>query len=255
MKKFLDQGIGPNIVTQFRKEVAIMKRLRHPNIVQFIGACTQPPDLCIITQYVPRGSLFKLLHRSNAGSQLDHKRKLRMALDVARGMNYLHSCKPPIIHRDLKSPNLLVEMDLTIKVCDFGLSRIRCSTMLSAKSQAGTPEWTAPEVLRGGVCSEASDVYSFGVILWEIFTGEEPWSDRTGMQVVGAVGFSGERLLVPESIGGALKGLIQSCFDEPEKRPSFREIISVLKRMLKECYGDARSRATKPSNAIKEGLK
>ena len=70
-----------------------------------------------------------------------------------------------------------------IQVCDFGLSRVRRSTWLSSKSQAGTPEWTAPEVLRSQAYNEKSDVYSFGVILWELCTGQEPWSDKNAMQV------------------------------------------------------------------------
>ena len=114
------------------------------------------PNLCIVTQYVPRGSLFRLLHRTPS-FQPDERRRLQMALDVCRGMNYLHTSRPPVIHRDLKSPNLLVDKDLTVKVCDFGLSRVRRSTVLSAKSQAGTPEWTAPEVLKSQPCNEASD--------------------------------------------------------------------------------------------------
>ena len=155
-----------------------------------------------------------------------------MALDVCRGMNYLHTCRPPVIHRDLKSPNLLVDKDLTIKVCDFGLSRVRHTTVLSTKSQAGTPEWTAPEVLQGMPCNEASDVYSFGVILWELLSGEEPWSDKSAMQVVGAVGFAGQRLSVPEGTSPALANLMERCFGEPLDRPSFSEIISLLKRQI-----------------------
>ena len=211
-----------------------MKKLRHPNIVQFMGACTKPPHLCIVTQFVPRGSLFKMLHRAQPGAlaNLDERRRLQMALDVCRGMNYLHTCRPPVIHRDLKSPNLLVEKDMTIKVCDFGLSRVRHATILSAKSQAGTPEWTAPEVLQGQSCSEASDVYSFGVILWELSTGEVPWSEKTAMQVVGAVGFAHERLPVPTNIRPAMQDLMRRCFGPAEDRPSFSEIISILKRQI-----------------------
>jgi hypothetical protein len=233
IKVFLDQELGARMLESFRKEVAIMKKLRHPNIVQFMGACSKPPNLCIVTQYVSRGSLFKLLHRSEANPiNMDERRRLQMALDVARGMNYLHTCRPPVIHRDLKSPNLLVDKDMTVKVCDFGLSRVRHATVLSAKSQAGTPEWTAPEVLQGKPCNEASDVYSFGVILWELHTGEEPWTDKSAMQVVGAVGFANERLPVPEGMKPGLADLMQRCFGPSEDRPSFSEIISILKRQV-----------------------
>lgn len=197
-----------------------------------MGACTKPPNLCIVTEYVTRGSLFKLLHRSKSFESLDLRRRLRMTLDVARGMHYLHTCRPPIIHRDLKSPNLLVDKNFTVKVCDFGLSRVRDATVLSAKSCAGTPEWTAPEVLQGSPCNEASDVYSFGVILWELLTGQEPWCDKSTIQVVGAVGFSGQRLAIPGRCSANLAALLNACFDLPEKRPSFGDIILTIKQEL-----------------------
>jgi serine/threonine protein kinase len=146
--------------------------------------------------------------------------------------NYLHTCRPPIIHRDLKSPNLLVDKDLTIKVCDFGLSRVRRSTYLTSKTQAGTPEWTAPEVLRSQECNESSDVYSFGVILWELLTEQEPWADKSAMQVVGSVGWNGQRLTVPADAPPASQELLTRCFGEAEQRPSFVEIISMLRKQL-----------------------
>jgi serine/threonine protein kinase len=252
IKRFLDQDIGHRLVQGFVKEVAIMKRLHHPNVVQFMGACTQPPNLCIVTQYVPRGSLFKLLHRTSYVP--DNRRRLRMALDVARGMNYLHTCRPPVIHRDLKSPNLLVDTDMTVKVCDFGLSQVKSSNVLSAKTQAGTPEWTAPEVLQGGACSEASDVYAFGVIVWELLTGEEPWVDKTAMQVVGAVGFSGELLDIPADASPAMKDLLQRCFGSPENRPQFSEIIPLLKRQLVQLQATTRKQGSAESVTTSETL-
>ncbi len=254
IKVFLDQELGARMLESFKKEVSIMKKLRHPNIVQFMGACSKPPNLCIVTQYVARGSLFKLLHRSEGNPiNMDERRRLQMALDVARGMNYLHTCRPPVIHRDLKSPNLLVEKDMTIKVCDFGLSRVRHATVLSAKSQAGTPEWTAPEVLQGKPCNESSDVYSFGVILWELQTGEEPWTDKSAMQVVGAVGFANERLPVPEGTKPAMADLMSRCFGTAEDRPSFSEIISLLKRQIVALVtaGSAKSAAATASASDK----
>jgi serine/threonine protein kinase len=87
------------------------------SVVLFIGAVVQPSQLAIVTEFVPRGSLFRLLHRNaRAAELLDAKRRLAMALDIAKGLNYLHTCRPPIVHRDLKSPNLLVDRDWTIKV-------------------------------------------------------------------------------------------------------------------------------------------
>ncbi len=98
-------------------------------------------------------------------------------------MHYLHSCRPAIVHRDLKSPNLLVDRDWTIKVCDFGLSRVKNATFLTSKSHGGTPEWMAPEVLRNEQSNEKCDVYSYGVVLYELVTNQEPWGSMDPMQV------------------------------------------------------------------------
>ncbi|XP_059303398.1 probable serine/threonine-protein kinase SIS8 isoform X2 [Lycium ferocissimum] len=146
VKKFLDQDITGESLEEYKSEVMIMKRVRHPNVVLFMGAVTRPPNLSIITEFLHRGSLYRLIHRSN--NQLDERRRLRMALDTARGMNYLHNCTPVIVHRDLKSPNLLVDKNWVVKVCDFGLSKMKHNTFLSSRSTAGTAEWMAPEVLR-----------------------------------------------------------------------------------------------------------
>ncbi|XP_038987003.1 serine/threonine-protein kinase CTR1-like [Phoenix dactylifera] len=95
--------------------VAIMKSLRHPNIVLLMGAVTQPPNLAIVTECLSRGSLYRLLHRPGVRENLDEKPCLNMAFDVAKGMNYLHKCNPPIVCRDLKSPNLFVDKKYTVK--------------------------------------------------------------------------------------------------------------------------------------------
>ncbi|CAL8464074.1 g3609 [Coccomyxa elongata] len=228
VKRFLEQDLSPQVMAEFRAEVALMQRLKHPNVVLFMGACTQPPNLSIVTSFMPRGSLFRILHRTPQ-FVLDDRRRINIALDVARGMNYLHSCRPPIVHRDLKSANLLVDKDFTTKVADFGLSRVRRSTWLSSKSQAGTPEWTAPEVLRNQSYNEKSDVYSFGVVLWELFTGQVPWNDIGHMQVVGAVGYENRRLDIPDTMHATIADLIRSTWQEPADRPNFSEIIDILK--------------------------
>ncbi|XP_059646747.1 serine/threonine-protein kinase CTR1-like isoform X2 [Cornus florida] len=183
VKILMEQDFHAERFTEFLREVAIMKRLRHPNIVLFMGAVTQRPNLSIVTEYLSRGSLYRLLHKPGAREVLDERRRLSMAYDVAKGMNYLHKRNPPIVHRDLKSPNLLVDKKYTVKVCDFGLSRLKANTFLSSKSAAGTPEWMAPEVLRDEPSNEKSDVYSFGVILWELATLQQPWGNLNPAQI------------------------------------------------------------------------
>ncbi|TVU11912.1 hypothetical protein EJB05_45523, partial [Eragrostis curvula] len=210
VKKFLQQDLTSDALEEFRTEVRIMKRVRHPNVVLFMGAVTRVPNLSIVTEFLPRGSLFRLIHRPN--NQLDERRRLRMALDVARGMNYLHNCTPVIVHRDLKSPNLLVDKNWVVKVCDFGLSRIKHSTFLSSRSTAGTAEWMAPEVLRNEPSDEKCDVFSYGVILWELCTLSQPWEGMNPMQVVGAVGFQQRRLTIPSNVDPAVAKIIERCW-------------------------------------------
>ncbi|XP_042501465.1 probable serine/threonine-protein kinase SIS8 [Macadamia integrifolia] len=232
VKKFLDQDISGDALQEFRTEVRIMKRLRHPNVVLLMGAVTRAPNLSIVTEFLPRGSLYRLIHRPN--NQLDERRRLRMALDVARGMNYLHNCSPVIVHRDLKSPNLLVDKNWVVKVCDFGLSRMKNNTFLSSRSTAGTAEWMAPEVLRNEPSDEKCDVYSFGVILWELSTMQQPWGGMNPMQVVGAVGFQHRRLDIPEDMDPVIADIIRKCWQtNPKMRPSFAEIMAALKPLQK----------------------
>ncbi|KAK7267903.1 hypothetical protein RIF29_20584 [Crotalaria pallida] len=234
VKILMEQDFHAERVNEFLREVAIMKRLRHPNIVLLMGAVTQPPNLSIVTEYLSRGSLYRLLHRPGAKEVLDERRRLSMAYDVAKGMNYLHKRNPPIVHRDLKSPNLLVDKKYTVKVCDFGLSRLKANTFLSSKSAAGTPEWMAPEVLRDEPSNEKSDVYSFGVILWELATLQQPWGNLNPAQVVAAVGFKGKRLEIPPDVNPEVAALIEACWaNEPWKRPSFASIMDSLRPMIK----------------------
>ncbi|XP_002528586.3 serine/threonine-protein kinase CTR1 [Ricinus communis] len=234
VKILMEQDFHAERFKEFLREVAIMKRLRHPNIVLFMGAVTQPPNLSIVTEYLSRGSLYRLLHKSGAREALDERRRLSMAYDVAKGMNYLHKRNPPIVHRDLKSPNLLVDKKYTVKVCDFGLSRLKANTFLSSKSAAGTPEWMAPEVLRDEPSNEKSDVYSFGVIMWELATLQQPWGNLNPAQVVAAVGFKGRRLEIPRDLNPQVATIIEACWaNEPWKRPSFATIMDSLRLLIK----------------------
>ncbi|KAF6154453.1 hypothetical protein GIB67_028345 [Kingdonia uniflora] len=182
----------------YYKEITIMKSLRHPNVLLFMGAVYSPERLAIVTEFLPRGSLFRTLHRSN--QTLDIRRRLRMALDV---------------------------------VGDFGLSKWKNATFLTAKSGRGTPQWMAPEVLRNEPSNEKSDVFSYGVILWELMTVSIPWSDLNPLQVVGIVGFMDRRLDLPENLEPRLSSIIQDCWQRhPDMRPSFQELIQSVTSLL-----------------------
>ncbi|WOH07382.1 hypothetical protein DCAR_0726812 [Daucus carota subsp. sativus] len=233
VKLFSRQEYSDEVIHAFKQEVSLMKRLRHPNILLFMGAVTSPERLGIVTEFLPRGSLFRLLQRST--TRIDWRRRIHMALDIARGVNYLHHCSPPIVHRDLKSSNLLVDKNWTVKVGDFGLSRLKHETFLTTKTGKGTPQWMAPEVLRNEPSDEKSDVYSYGVILWEIATEKIPWDNLNSMQVIGAVGFMNHRLEIPKEVDPQFASIIESCWhSEPRSRPSFQELLEKLKDLLRQ---------------------
>ncbi|KAK4435278.1 Serine/threonine-protein kinase CTR1 [Sesamum alatum] len=224
VKVYSGSQYSEQTLLDYRKEINIMRRLRHPNVLLFMGAVCTEEKLAMVTEYLTRGSLFKTLHRNN--QSLDVRRRLKMAIDVARGMNYLHHRNPPIVHRDLKSSNLLVDKSWTVKVGDFGLSKLKDSTFLTAKSGRGTPQWMAPEVLRNEPSTEKSDVFSFGVILWELMTESIPWSNLNSLQVVGVVGFMDRRLDIPDNMDPQISSIISDCWQSnPEDRPSFEDII------------------------------
>ncbi|EME27357.1 Serine/threonine-protein kinase EDR1 [Galdieria sulphuraria] len=262
VKKLLDQDLTENQIEEFRAEAKMMARLRHPNIVLFLGATTCPPNLSIVTELMTLGSLYKVLHGStkthrygdensehasgSSSSQsrilpLSWRQRVFMCIDAARGLNYLHQHHPPIVHRDLKSLNLLVSENLTVKVSDFGLSRVRNRTFLTSRHCGGTPEWTAPEVLRSEQHNEKADVYSFGVIMWEMITRKVPFEGMTSMQIIAAVGFRKQKLpppLIPSPLPPNLSGMhryvdvMESCFAEPDKRPSMSHILSELCKIV-----------------------
>ncbi|XP_030474633.1 uncharacterized protein LOC115692019 isoform X2 [Syzygium oleosum] len=233
VKVFSMQEYSKELICSFKKEVLLMKRLRHPNVLLFMGAVTSPQRLCIVTEFLPRGSLFRLLQRNT--TKLEWRRRVHMALDVARGMNYLHHYNPPIIHRDLKSSNLLVDKNWNVKVGDFGLSRLKHEAYLTTKTGKGTPQWMAPEVLRNEASDEKSDVYSYGVVLWEIATQKIPWDNLNAVQVIGAVGFMNQRLDIPHDVEPQWASIIESCWhSDPKCRPTFQELLERLKDLQRQ---------------------
>jgi len=152
----------------------------------------------------------------------------RVSCGAARGMAYLHSGKPPVLHRDLKSANLLLDESYTTKVCDFGLSRLKAQSR-SMTANCGTVQWMAPEVLANRSYDEKADVFSFGIIVWELLSRECPYDGMTAIQCALAVLNRDKRPEIPKWCPPGLHALIKSCIrKDPSERPTFAEVIISL---------------------------
>ncbi|KAF5205966.1 kinase domain [Thalictrum thalictroides] len=226
-----DEHLAALLEKEFTSEVAFLFHLEHPNIITFIAACKRPPVFCIITEYLAGGSLRKYLHQQEPHSvPLDLV--LKFSLDIARGMQYLHS--EGILHRDLKSENLLLGEDMCVKVADFGISCLE-SHSASAKGITGTYRWMAPEMIKQKHHTRKVDVYSFGIVLWELLTALIPFQDMTPEQAAFAVSEKNARPSLPTTCPMAFSHLISQCWSSnPKRRPNFDEIVSIL-----ESYTDA----------------
>jgi len=217
---------------EFRSEIVMMTKLRHPNIVLFMGASTKPPTFAIITELLKRGSLWNVLHDKNI--QLSWDRTLSMAIDAAKGMCYLHLHKPLIMHRDLKSPNFLVDENFNLKVCDFGFTMIK-DPAIEARTHCGTPQWMAPEILRYQDYNEKADIYSFGIVLWELVTRQVPYKNMGQTEISRKVMNENLRPKIPTGIPKEYCQLMEQCWDdEPVKRPIFEEILERLQKLQKK---------------------
>ena len=229
--------LNDGMIKDFKAEIAIMSNLAHPNILQLLGYIIQPNNLVLVSEFVPCGSLFDLLHGPTTPDQMRREAvtpslRLNMALDICKGMHYLHSCVPAIVHRDIKSSNLLVDSNGKIKVCDFGLSRILNADYLPSTLGMGDVQYASPEVMKGGHVSEKSDVYSFGVVLWEMVTLITPWRDLRPEQVVLAVAGEGKQLSLDDGMQAEVRRLIEECWRPlPRERPSFAWLIKRLSEM------------------------
>uniref|UniRef100_A0A2P2K5Z4 non-specific serine/threonine protein kinase n=1 Tax=Rhizophora mucronata TaxID=61149 RepID=A0A2P2K5Z4_RHIMU len=210
---------------QFQQEVMMLATLKHPNIVRFIGACRKPMVWCIVTEYAKGGSVRQFLNKRQMGA-VPLKLAVKQALDVARGMAYVHGLG--LIHRDLKSDNLLIFGNKSIKIADFGVARIEVQTE-GMTPETGTYRWMAPEMIQHRPYTQKVDVYSFGIVLWELVTGIVPFHNMTAVQAAFAVVNRGARPTIPNDCLPVLSEIMTRCWDtNPGMRPPFVEVVKML---------------------------
>uniref|UniRef100_A0A4W4FUM3 Serine/threonine-protein kinase TNNI3K n=1 Tax=Electrophorus electricus TaxID=8005 RepID=A0A4W4FUM3_ELEEL len=218
----------------FCREVSILCRLNHPCVVPFVGACVDDPSqFAIVTQYVAGGSLFSLLHEQKRIIHLQSK--LIIAIDVAKGMEYLHNLTQPIIHRDLNSHNILLYEDGHAVVADFGESRFLLSMDVdNMTKQPGNLRWMAPEVFTQ--CTRytvKADMFSYALCLWELLTGEIPFAHLKPAAAAADMAYHHIRPPIGYSIPKPLSALLMRGWNvNPEERPEFSEVVAKLEECL-----------------------
>lgn len=250
IKVLKPERVNKEMLREFAQEVFIMRKIRHKNVVQFLGACTKPPKLCMLTEFMSRGSVYNYMHKQKGAFKLPTL--LRIALDVSKGMNYLHQNK--IIHRDLKTANLLMDENEVVKVADFGVARVQTQSGVMT-AETGTYRWMAPEVIEHKPYDGKADVFSFGIVLWELLTGELPYSYLTPLQAAVGVVQQGLRPTIPKHTHPKLTELLEKCWQQnPTLRPNFFEIIDVLQQITKEVgSGDKDKSVAGFFSALKRG--
>ncbi|GAB0496209.1 hypothetical protein MMPV_007521 [Pyropia vietnamensis] len=243
----------------FLREVELLSNLRHPNVLLYMGACVKKSSpLCIVSELVTGGSLHDAIH-GRKRLKFTPIMKMRISLDVALGMLYLHSQVPVLLHRDLKSSNILVDTGIPVDataersspsrvravLCDFGLSRQDVAgTHASASGKptalVGTLLTMAPEIVRSERYTSAADVFSFGMVLWELWTGQVPYKGLMPAQLMYEVAIKGTRPNLGPSSGipASVASVIRMCWQgEQTQRPQFLEIVRRLQQIARKEMG------------------
>ncbi|XP_076881002.1 integrin-linked protein kinase 1-like [Bidens hawaiensis] len=245
--KILDKDCSsdPERVNAFKHELTILEKARHPNVVQFVGAVTQRVPMMIVSEHHPTGDLKTYLQTKG---RLSLSRALKFALDIARGMNYLHECKPdPIIHCDLRPKNIFLDSGDQLKVAGFGLFRL--SIVSPNKARLAWPVtidqtnlYIAPEIYNGEIFDRRVDAYSFGLILYEMVEGVPPFHTKAPEEAVKLMCVAVKRpqfKIKCKYYPPDLKELIEECwYPDIAIRPNFFEIIIRLDKIVKKYSKD-----------------
>ncbi|CAJ2642452.1 unnamed protein product [Trifolium pratense] len=207
----------------FTQEVVVWHKLDHPNVTKFIGATMGSSELQIQTE----NGLISLPKQYLLRRKLAFKVVIQLALDMARGLNYLHSQK--IVHRDVKTENMLLDKTREVKIADFGVARIEASNPNDMTGETGTLGYMAPEVLNGNPYNRKCDVYSFGICLWEIYCCDMPYPDLSFSEITSAVVRQNVRPEIPRCCPSSVANVMKKCWDaNPDKRPEMDDVVAML---------------------------
>ncbi|XP_073000703.1 probable receptor-like protein kinase At1g80640 [Typha latifolia] len=225
---------------KFENELDLLGRIRHPNIVPLLGYCVHEEKRLLVYELMQNGSLETQLHGPSHGTALSWHIRMKIALDIARGLEYLHEhCNPPVIHRDIKSSNILLDSEFNAKISDFGIAVTGGNLNKGSIKLSGTLGYVAPEYLLDGKLTEKSDVYAFGVVLLELLMGRKPVEKMTPSQCQSIVTWAMPQLTDRSKVPNIVDPVIRDKMDlkhlyqvaavavlciQPE--PSYRPLIT-----------------------------
>eukprot|EP01118_Nematostelium_gracile_P006481 TRINITY_DN2083_c0_g3_i1.p1 TRINITY_DN2083_c0_g3~~TRINITY_DN2083_c0_g3_i1.p1 ORF type:complete len:463 (+),score=107.51 TRINITY_DN2083_c0_g3_i1:68-1390(+) len=232
-------------LNEIKHEINILSDLANtvPQIVRLYGFVEQPKKMCIVMELCSNGSLYHVMNAISLDFGWD--RTLRTAIEFTKGMKFLHSCSPPIVHRDFKSLNILVTGDWQIKICDFGLSRRTSEDQQNTlRRLRSTAAFSPPELLNKQAFTPESDVYGMGITLWEMIhrciTGkyQRPYAEEKAIQfdyqIIVQAG-NGKRPTIPSTTPDAIKDLLERCWNqEPEERPNCTQLLKELETLFED---------------------
>ena len=228
------------VAKEFEHESDMMMQCQFPSIVRLYGVCTEPGHFAMVMEYLP----VSLRQRLQDHKDLTWEKRWSIALDMAQGLAYLHN--RGILHRDLKSLNILLDANETAKIADFGLAKVKLevgSTSTKSHKAVGSIRWRAPELFkRSAIPTPAADVYSLGMLLWELASRQLPYSDAADEITVMGWIKDGEQEKIPDNCPKALAEIIQSCWMAPEKRPTAIEVAKGIEVAMKEAIEASRKK-------------
>jgi len=232
--KFISSGmLDDNIIEVLENECTIWAGLCHPNIVDFYGMSWTSSNIWLLCEFMPDGSLYQVNERKRLAKTPPpaEAEVLESLQQVAAGMNYLHGLKPPVLHRDLKSPNVLLA-GKRLAIADFGLARYQ-KLDSNMTAETGSYRWMAPEVIRHEKYDYRCDVYSYAILGWELLTYSIPYSNQMPVEAAFAVAKKGSRPPLPSDTPETVRRLLEACWEQDATlRPSFATICAGLQEEL-----------------------
>ncbi|XP_030836321.1 integrin-linked protein kinase [Strongylocentrotus purpuratus] len=222
-------NVTSRISREFGEEFPRLRIFSHPNIHPVLGCVNQPPNLVVLSETLQHGSLFHVLHEAS-GIVVDHGQMVSFALDIARGMSFLHAMDPLIPRYYLNSKNIMIDEELTAKI-NMGDTRFSFQN----RAKFFNPAWMAPEALQKSpeeMNARSADMWSFAILIWELVTREVPFAGMSSMEVGMKIVGEGLRIDVPPGSSPHMSKLIKICMNEDStKRPRFDMIMPILERM------------------------